>query len=222
MAPASNEEQFKFLISCIRYSNNGKVDFSEVAKECSIVSKGAAAKRYERLMKAHGISPSGTPTKPASSRVTKTERRNSTSGAKKRKTEAFMGDENDGDDDEEFGMVKNENSMSNAQNFQIKEEDTKQHLNFISTDDMAPLNSLHYGQNAYAPTNFSYSPAGFSTPVHSNFMIDAKSPYGFESPYPPDGITPASNTPTKTFGYQPKGAHTPENKGRQESPLIVE
>lgn len=26
MAPASNEEQFKFLISCIRYSNNGKVD----------------------------------------------------------------------------------------------------------------------------------------------------------------------------------------------------
>ena len=25
MAPASNEEQFKFLISCIRYSNNGKV-----------------------------------------------------------------------------------------------------------------------------------------------------------------------------------------------------
>lgn len=59
MAPASNEEQFKFLISCIRYSNNGKVsyyallfpdltahsdqvDFEEVAKECDIVSKGAA------------------------------------------------------------------------------------------------------------------------------------------------------------------------------------
>ena len=60
MAPASNEEQFKFLISCIRHSNNGKVsshlsilthlynadchqvDFTEVAKECNIVSKGAA------------------------------------------------------------------------------------------------------------------------------------------------------------------------------------
>jgi hypothetical protein len=59
MAPASNEEQFKFLISCIRYSNNGKVsvfsdpsvqnssdcwkvDFGEVARECKIVSKGAA------------------------------------------------------------------------------------------------------------------------------------------------------------------------------------
>lgn len=60
MAPASNEEQFKFLISCIRYSNNGKVqllpvtvhlfradhhiqvDFGQVARECKIVSKGAA------------------------------------------------------------------------------------------------------------------------------------------------------------------------------------
>lgn len=71
MAPASNEEQFKFLISCIRYSNNGKVflllcriyslftfppqscflktatyitqvDFGQVAKECKIVTKGAA------------------------------------------------------------------------------------------------------------------------------------------------------------------------------------
>jgi hypothetical protein len=58
MAPATNEEQFKFLISCIRYSNNGKVinngfdivfpltyskvEFGEVAKECNIVSKGAA------------------------------------------------------------------------------------------------------------------------------------------------------------------------------------
>lgn len=30
MAPASNEEQFKFLISCIRYSNNGKVRVSIV------------------------------------------------------------------------------------------------------------------------------------------------------------------------------------------------
>ncbi|MCJ1397950.1 hypothetical protein MMC11_001146 [Xylographa trunciseda] len=55
MPRLNNDEQFKFLISCIRYSNNGKVDFSEVAKECAIVTKGAAAKRYERMMKAHGI-----------------------------------------------------------------------------------------------------------------------------------------------------------------------
>ncbi|KAA8643639.1 uncharacterized protein ATNIH1004_010408 [Aspergillus tanneri] len=59
MAPVTMEEQFQFLLSCIRFSNSGKIDFNQVAKECSIISKGAAAKRYERLMKAHGINPSG-------------------------------------------------------------------------------------------------------------------------------------------------------------------
>ncbi|KAI8955206.1 hypothetical protein F4801DRAFT_574792 [Xylaria longipes] len=49
------DSQFRFLISCIRHSTAGKVDFEEVRKECEIVSKGAAAKRYERLMKAHNI-----------------------------------------------------------------------------------------------------------------------------------------------------------------------
>ncbi|CAO1602227.1 hypothetical protein XANCAGTX0491_005855 [Xanthoria calcicola] len=53
----AGDEQFKFLIACIRHGVNGKIDWEEVAKECSIVSKGAAAKRYERLMKAHDISP---------------------------------------------------------------------------------------------------------------------------------------------------------------------
>lgn len=31
MAPASNEEQFKFLISCIRWSNSGKVSFVTIS-----------------------------------------------------------------------------------------------------------------------------------------------------------------------------------------------
>jgi len=54
----SAEEQLKFLMSCVRYSNNGKVrvtaftpvkcaytfqiEFQDVANECGIVSKGAA------------------------------------------------------------------------------------------------------------------------------------------------------------------------------------
>ncbi|GAD97999.1 predicted protein [Paecilomyces variotii No. 5] len=59
MSRVNSDEQFQFLLSCIRYSSNGKVDFGEVAKECNIVSKGAAAKRYERMMKAHGINPNG-------------------------------------------------------------------------------------------------------------------------------------------------------------------
>ncbi|KAL1848084.1 hypothetical protein Plec18167_008781 [Paecilomyces lecythidis] len=66
MSRINSDEQFQFLLSCIRYSVNGKVDFSEVAKECKIVSKGAAAKRYERMMKAHGINPNGGPCPSAS------------------------------------------------------------------------------------------------------------------------------------------------------------
>ncbi|EHY54871.1 hypothetical protein HRR83_005870 [Exophiala dermatitidis] len=70
MSRATSDDQLKFLLSCVRHSNNGKVDFVEVANECGVVSKGAAAKRYERLMKANGIHPSGnqvdtTPPKPS-------------------------------------------------------------------------------------------------------------------------------------------------------------
>ncbi|KAI4237623.1 MAG: hypothetical protein LQ352_007933 [Teloschistes flavicans] len=57
MSSSSNDELVKFLISCIRHGVNGKIDFDAVAKECDIVSKGAAAKRYERLLKAHNIIP---------------------------------------------------------------------------------------------------------------------------------------------------------------------
>ncbi|KAI2617346.1 hypothetical protein GGR54DRAFT_640998 [Hypoxylon sp. NC1633] len=59
MPPLDVDSQFRFLIACIKHSSAGKVDFNEVAKECDIVTKGAAAKRYERLMKAHGITPPG-------------------------------------------------------------------------------------------------------------------------------------------------------------------
>lgn len=57
MSRATADDQLKFLLSCVKFSNSGKVsayslfvdaywqsqiDFVEVAKECGIVSKGAA------------------------------------------------------------------------------------------------------------------------------------------------------------------------------------
>ncbi|KAF7628329.1 hypothetical protein F9C07_1058784 [Aspergillus flavus] len=57
MAPITDSEQIEFLLSCVRHANSGKVDFGEVAKECSIVSRGAAAKRYERLSKGRNNAP---------------------------------------------------------------------------------------------------------------------------------------------------------------------
>ncbi|KAE8388303.1 hypothetical protein BDV23DRAFT_185523 [Aspergillus alliaceus] len=80
MSRITDNGQLDFLLSCIRHSNSGKVDFEEVAKECSIVTKGAAAKRYERLVKgrnstSHGASstnsPVSSPKKTNKSSVTK-------------------------------------------------------------------------------------------------------------------------------------------------------
>ncbi|KAK8146789.1 hypothetical protein G3M48_002598 [Beauveria asiatica] len=71
------QQNVRFLISCIRHSNGGKVDFEAVAKELGIVTKAAAAKRYERLIKAankdssSAAAPSDgdeTPTKPATTK----------------------------------------------------------------------------------------------------------------------------------------------------------
>ncbi|OJD27631.1 hypothetical protein ACJ73_00964 [Blastomyces percursus] len=59
--PGGSDEQLTFLLKCVKYSSNGKVDFDQVARECNIVTKGAAAKRYERLMKANGINPNCAP-----------------------------------------------------------------------------------------------------------------------------------------------------------------
>ncbi|PKY04734.1 hypothetical protein P168DRAFT_281111 [Aspergillus campestris IBT 28561] len=61
MSRISEHDATKFLLSCVRHSNNGKINFEEVATECGITSKGAAAKRYERLVKAHSSTTKAAP-----------------------------------------------------------------------------------------------------------------------------------------------------------------
>ncbi|ATY66470.1 hypothetical protein A9K55_000642 [Cordyceps militaris] len=56
------KENVRFLVSCIGHSSNGKINFDLVAKECEIVSRGAAAKRYERLLKSFDVVPGAKPT----------------------------------------------------------------------------------------------------------------------------------------------------------------
>ncbi|RYO93425.1 hypothetical protein DL766_000815 [Monosporascus sp. MC13-8B] len=106
MPPIDTESQFKFLIACIKHSQAGKVDFAAVANECGIVSKGAAAKRYERLMKQHGISPSSG----AGGSAVKKEAKEPKTPAKTRKKRKLEQVEEDvGDIDEPIkGEVKNE------------------------------------------------------------------------------------------------------------------
>ncbi|KAH8698333.1 hypothetical protein BGW36DRAFT_357872 [Talaromyces proteolyticus] len=45
----TDEDQIKFLLSCIRNSHNGQVDYGTVATETETVSKGAAIKRLARI-----------------------------------------------------------------------------------------------------------------------------------------------------------------------------
>ncbi|KAF3931769.1 hypothetical protein ABW19_dt0203203 [Dactylella cylindrospora] len=49
------DDQFIFLVTCIKHAKNGRPDFDRVAEERGIISKAAAQKRYCRLMKHHGI-----------------------------------------------------------------------------------------------------------------------------------------------------------------------
>ncbi|QSZ33719.1 hypothetical protein DSL72_005290 [Monilinia vaccinii-corymbosi] len=131
MAPASNEEQFKFLISCIRYSNNGKVDFGQVAKECKIVTKGAAAKRYERMMRSHGIAPNAASIKPAPGSSTTTSSSSSTPTSTPRsksrcrganKKRKFSNEDENVDDDEEGGESTNPGASKSRLKREIKGE----------------------------------------------------------------------------------------------------
>ncbi|KAF9775505.1 hypothetical protein IL306_006382 [Fusarium sp. DS 682] len=59
MSKQEPADQVKFLVSCIGHTSNGRPDFQAVADELSIVSKAAAQKRYERMLKAHGINRPG-------------------------------------------------------------------------------------------------------------------------------------------------------------------
>ncbi|KAK1459434.1 hypothetical protein CMEL01_02433 [Colletotrichum melonis] len=49
------EGQVTFLVHCIKHSSGGKIDFQAVATDCNIASKAAAAKRFERILKPHGM-----------------------------------------------------------------------------------------------------------------------------------------------------------------------
>ncbi|KAK3191317.1 hypothetical protein K4F52_002527 [Lecanicillium sp. MT-2017a] len=96
MSKIDAADQIKFLVACIGNTTNDRPDFTAVAKELSIVSKGAAQKRYERLLKSHGVTVTKSPTK-ASSTVADAEAEpsspagTSTSAAKKRRAPSTPG-----------------------------------------------------------------------------------------------------------------------------------
>ncbi|KAK0626150.1 hypothetical protein B0T14DRAFT_577471 [Immersiella caudata] len=95
MAPLDVDSQFKFLLACVKHSVAGKPNFQAVAEELDIVSKAAAAKRYERLLKAHDITPTPATPKKADG-GDGTAKTPKTPASRKRKTPAKV--EKDDDD----------------------------------------------------------------------------------------------------------------------------
>ncbi|KAL4999281.1 hypothetical protein BDV10DRAFT_184444 [Aspergillus recurvatus] len=49
----TNDDHVVLLLSCIQHSDIQNIDFAAVAQQCNITTSGAAAKRYQSLLKAH-------------------------------------------------------------------------------------------------------------------------------------------------------------------------
>ncbi|PVH80957.1 hypothetical protein DL98DRAFT_588015 [Cadophora sp. DSE1049] len=249
MAPASNEEQFKFLISCIRYSNNGKVDFSQVAKECKIVSKGAAAKRYERMMRAHGIAPNAASVKSAP-RSLKNERTESTPSsstsptAKKRKTDPFLEEKTAADDDEGFGTVKTEPAVTKTEPLVVKqEEERKPQPGQLSLDEAANLMQYYDTPTQYACVgmgiddgyngdyagiqkyeNSMSGPSMNGSSLGALYGMELQHPYGFSSQnsYGSTSMGGMHSSEPQRVSYQSLMQYSSDEQGRADSPVIVE
>ncbi|KAE9371981.1 hypothetical protein N431DRAFT_535641 [Stipitochalara longipes BDJ] len=244
MAPASNEEQFKFLISCIRYSNNGKVDFGQVAKECNIVSKGAAAKRYERMMRAHGIAPNAASIKPAPSRP-KSECRDSSIPLKKRKAEQFLEDAA-ADDDElvGWGTIKEDPHARDEKALVFKElkteggtlnlEQAANLMQYYDNGSQLVVDDL-YGAGDFGGGMAGYgTSSGYATPMGSAHGLDSQGGY-FAAPYTSSavsgmssmsgmgGLSSVPRSSPQSFQYQQHSLpYQPKEQGHSDSPLIVE
>ncbi|KAM0250892.1 hypothetical protein ACHAQJ_008426 [Trichoderma viride] len=103
MSKQDPAEQVRFLVSCIGHTTNGRPDFTLVAEELGIVSKAAAQKRYERMLKANGVHASKPGTKSGAeddkSPTTPVKRKpaGASGGSAKKKTKATKKEESDDD-----------------------------------------------------------------------------------------------------------------------------
>ncbi|KAI1325926.1 hypothetical protein F5Y16DRAFT_400955 [Xylariaceae sp. FL0255] len=113
MPPAVDQDsQVDFLVSCIQHGVNGKIDFEAVRQDCGIVSKGAAAKRYERILKTRGVNArvktEGSAATPPNGAKGAKATKAAAKGNKKRKLKDISSDSNDDDEPVKEEPVKGE------------------------------------------------------------------------------------------------------------------
>lgn len=126
-----------------------------------------SAKRYERMMKAHGIAPNAASVRASpAARSFKTERKESSTPAKKRKMDDFAHDHGAAaDDDETFENIKSDPG-SQGEHLHVKEE-PGQMLSGTGDNHMGFMSSLSGGNQDYlrADNMFEQNAAGFNTHV---------------------------------------------------------
>jgi hypothetical protein len=183
-----------------------------------------SAKRYERMMRAHGIAPNAATIKPPSTRSLKPEQRDSKNQApRKRKASAFIEENTAVDDEEIFSRVKPD-PASDKEHVSVKEESGQ-----LSIDEAAnlmqyygtPSYSSQVGESVYSSNEYDSNPASYHSAIGGSYGIQDQQQYDFS-------FSPASmnNNPTSLvqgIQYQPIMQYpSAENQGRSESPLIVD
>ncbi|KAJ4316432.1 hypothetical protein N0V84_007870 [Fusarium piperis] len=124
MSKQEPAEQVKFLVSCIGHTSNGRPDFQAVAEELSIVSKAAAQKRYERMLKAHGINRPGALVGGDSAPATPTKRKAKAEGAGSAKKKPARGKaKKESDEDEEAEAKPKPKTKRGKQSDKVKKEE---------------------------------------------------------------------------------------------------
>ncbi|KAI3327724.1 hypothetical protein HD806DRAFT_549666 [Xylariaceae sp. AK1471] len=224
------DSQFRFLIACIRHSTAGKVDFEEVRKECDIISKGAAAKRYERLMKAHNIVPGGaTNGVKKESKDSDETKKPKARATKKRKLEEVNEDEGDIDEPVKSepkikGEVKYEDAIvkSERANDDLPATTTPLHppssqppssLLNPQTDDDDEVFFISATEKRRSPSTLPYGSSHRHSNVHSptpaipgiqsvNYAANMTFPQQqLPAPNMPSPMTPMATSPSNSFPY---------------------
>lgn len=184
-----------------------------------------SAKRYERMMRAHGITPSTTAVKPASSRTLKTERRDSKSRPhKKRKTSAFAEENSAADDEENFSALKPD-PAGHKEQLTIKEEAGQLSLaeasNLMQYYNTSSYTSQVQENEAFPQTGYDSGSSSYHTTISAPFGLHDQQPYDFSFP-----STSMNNGPTSLvhdIQYdQMIQFSSNDNQGGSDSPLIVD
>jgi hypothetical protein len=192
-----------------------------------------SAKRYERMMRAHGIAPNAATIKPAPSRSIKSDRHDSIEKpSKKRKADAFIEENGATDDDETFTNSIKSDPVNDKEKFMVKEEEHG-HGQQLSMNDAANLMQYYDTPPSYSSalgglggeqdygSDYGGGASGYATPTGGDYGLHSQ-PYDFGSAYGNAGFSGVPGIADQGLQYQPMMQFLSDPQGRSDSPVIVE